>query len=185
MPQLPLETERLILREYRESDTADVHEYAKDPEVVRHMPWGPNTEVDSREFHKRIAAEQAADPRVSWELAIELKAEGRVIGGCGVRIQNAENREADMGYVLNRAYWGQGIITEAARAMLAFGFNQLGMHRIWATCHPDNIGSIRVLEKIGMRREGYLRENIWIRDRWRDSLLYAILDDEWRAASRR
>jgi len=70
--------------------------------------------------------------------------------------------------------------TEAARALLTFGFGQLRLHRIFATCDPANTASARVLEKIGMQREGLLREHEWVKGRWRDSFLYAILDHEWK-----
>jgi ribosomal-protein-alanine N-acetyltransferase len=79
---------------------------------------------------------------------------------------------------LTRRYWGQGYATETGKALLTFGFDGLGLHRIFATCDPANVPSAHVLEKIGMQREGRIREHKWAKRRWRDSLLYAILDYE-------
>ena len=81
---------------------------------------------------------------------------------------------------LHPAQWGRGYTTEAARAMIDFGFRELGLHRIWADCDPRNVASWRVLEKLGLRREAHLRQNARIKGEWVDSLLYAILDREWR-----
>ena len=174
---MELHTPRLLIREFAPGDEADVHEYASDPEVVRFMPWGPNTPEQSRQFFDRRLAPHP-DPRWEFELAIVLKSEEKVVGGVGLRIRNFTHREGDIGYVLNRRYWNRGIITEAARAMLDFGFGDLGLHRIYATCDPENRGSARVMEKLGMKYEGHLRQNVFEKGRWRDTLLYAILESD-------
>ena len=83
------------------------------------------------------------------------------------------------GYCLNRDYWGHGYATEAAQAVISFGFEQLGLHRIFAICDPCNVASWRVLARAGMRREGHLLEDRWQKGQWRDSYLYAILEREW------
>ena len=100
------------------------------------------------------------------------------------KVQNAVHAhgDADIRYVLHRDYWGRGRAAEAAGLLLQLGFGQLGLSRIWATCDVENRASARVLEKIGMQREGRLRRNLLIRGRWRDSYLYAILADDWRRA---
>ena len=174
-----LETERLLLRELVQEDWAAVHRYGSDPEVSRHMDWGPNTEEDTTAFLAMVLATQRAQPRVDFQLAVVLKHDDRLIGACTLVFTDVPSREASLGYAYERAAWGQGYATEAARAMLAFGFGELGQHRIWATCAPANVGSSRVLEKIGMQREGYLRDHRWMKGHWRDSLLYAILEPDW------
>jgi ribosomal-protein-alanine N-acetyltransferase len=178
---LPARTERLVLREFLERDWMVVHEYASDPEVVRYMPWGPNTEEDTREFIRRALAAQKKEPRTTFELAVTRADTGRLVGGCGVRISNPADRGGDMGYCLRRDQWGFGLGTEAALAILGFGFGQLGLHRIIATCDTKNEASSRVLEKAGMRREGHFRSDSMMHGVWRDSYLYAVLEDEWRA----
>ena len=177
---MQLSTERLLIREFVPADRADVHEYASDPEVVRFMGWGPNTAEDTSQFFMRRIASQTANPRVEFELAVVWKPENKVVGGVGLRIKSAAHREGDIGYVLNRRYWNRGIMTEASNAMLDFGFGELGLHRIYATCDPENRPSARVMEKLGMKYEGRMRQNLFEKGQWRDTLLYAILESDSR-----
>jgi RimJ/RimL family protein N-acetyltransferase len=120
-------------------------------------------------------------PRTAFEVAIVLEAERRVIGGVGIRIKSEKHREGDIGYVLNRRYWSLGIITEAARAMLEYGFSELKLHRIYATCDAENAASARVMEKLGMQYEGRKRQNELVKGRWRDTVMYAILESDPRS----
>jgi [ribosomal protein S5]-alanine N-acetyltransferase len=179
-----LETPRLLLREFEQASWLAVQQYAADPEVVRYLTWGPNTEEETRTFLARTLAAQQSQPRLDFELAVILKGERRLIGGCRLHLSSLPHRQATLGYGLERAAWRQGYATEAALAMLAFGFEQVGLHRIFAICDPANTGSARVLEKIGMHYEGHLREHLWVKGHWRDSLLYAILEQEWKPSKR-
>jgi RimJ/RimL family protein N-acetyltransferase len=174
-----LETPRLVLREFVQDDWPAVHAYASDPQVVRHMGWGPNTEQETRDHLHQTLAQQRLKPRNLYSFAVVLKNEDQLIGGVALRVSDPESRGGFIGYVFNRRYWGQGYATEAALRLLAFGFEKLDLHRIFATCDPRNVASSRVLEKIGMRREGHLRKHKWQKGRWRDSLMYAVLEHEW------
>jgi len=116
-------------------------------------------------------------------LAITLKETGQLIGGCSLHKNKDEG--ASIGYTLNRQFWGKGYTTELARALLTFGFTQLNLHRIFALCDEENRTSAHVLEKIGMRREGHLIQDIRLKGQWRNSYLYAILEPEWRAGQER
>lgn len=173
-----LHTPRLFLRPFHETDGPAIHAYASDPEVVVHMEWGPNTLEETLFFLQDRLQKQTPDEKRDFPFAIILKADNQVVGNCHLFVEHPDTREAWIGYVLNRSYWGQGIMTEAAWAVLAFGFGELNLHRIYATCSPKNIGSQRVLEKIGMTREGHLRQHKWMKGQWRDSYLYAILEGE-------
>ncbi|HEU4792335.1 MAG TPA: GNAT family protein, partial [Nitrolancea sp.] len=143
--------------------------------------------ADSREFIGTFIAWCQEQPRTKFQFAIVLLAEERLIGTCGIRLARTVGphndrfsaREADIGYELDSRFWGHGYATEAVRALLAFGFEQLGLHRIWAHCLAENVASIRLLERIGMRREGHLRENEWQQGHWHDTLIYAMLAQEW------
>jgi ribosomal-protein-alanine N-acetyltransferase len=177
---LPIRTKRLLLREFREGDWKDIQRYAPDPKVVEFLPWGPNTLEQTREFVTKTVAEQRAVPRDTFNLAIVLRKSGRVIGGVRIGIRSVKHRRGDIGYVLARDCWGKGYATEAARAIVAFGFTDLNLHRIYATCDVRNKASARVLEKAGMRREGRMRESAFLRGRWRDSLIYGVLEQEWK-----
>jgi len=180
MNNLTLPTERLVLREFTKGDWQAVHEYASDPEVVCHVEWGPNTEKETRDFIKRAMASYREKPRCGYQFAVILKEEDRLIGACGLHVSNRDHREAWIGYCFNRHYWGKGYATEAARRLVTFGFDELKLHRIFATCDPQNERSVRVLKKTRMQREGRFREHKWVKRRWRDSLLYAILNHEWK-----
>jgi RimJ/RimL family protein N-acetyltransferase len=174
-----IETDRLLLREYVQSDWEQVHEYSSDPEVVRFMLWGPNSEDQTRNFVARAIGFQREEPRHQFEVAVVLKDTGKVIGGIGLRIKSERRKEADLGYCYSREAWGKGYGSEAAQSMLRFGFEKLHMHRIWATCDAENRGSAGVMKKCGMRHEAHFKQDELIKGQWRDSLLYAILEDEW------
>ncbi len=173
-----IETKRLSLRDLLESDQSAVHEYASDAEVVRFMDWGPNSESETREFLQRSISHQNEKPRRNFNLAITLKDTGQLIGGCGITVSNPESREGWLGYCLNRSFWGNGYATETAAALVRFGFEELHLHRVFAMCDPENSASAHVLEKSGMKREGHLREHKWSKGEWRDSYLYAILEQD-------
>jgi RimJ/RimL family protein N-acetyltransferase len=119
----------------------------------------PTLRKKLKKFIQRAIAHQKEQPRRIYTLAIVLKPENKLIGGCGIYVSNPDNREGWIGYCLNRNFWGQGYATETAKGLLKFGFDQLNLHRIFATCDPANIASACVLEKTGMQREGHFRES--------------------------
>lgn len=178
---LPLQTERLVLREFREEDLDDIHAYGSDPEVTRYMIWGPNTPEVSREFLERKLDEQKIWPRSAVSVALALAGGSRMIGAAEIRMFDAGPRTGEIGYTLARPYWRQGYASEVAEALLRQGFEAMGMRRIIATCEVANTGSWRVMEKLGMRREGCFRQDVKVGRRWRDSYHYALLATEWRA----
>jgi RimJ/RimL family protein N-acetyltransferase len=175
-----IRTKRLLLRDLKEADWQAVHEYASDPEIVRYMDWGPNTAEETKGFIQRALAGQKERPHRNYSLAIVLKAGDKLIGSCGICVSNPENKEGWIGYCLSRHFWRKGYATETATALVDFGFDKLKLHRVFATCGPENMASAHVLEKVGMKREGRLREHKWAKGRWRDSLLYSILEQEWK-----
>jgi RimJ/RimL family protein N-acetyltransferase len=181
-PWFPLRTERLLLRAFSQADFDDVHAYAIDPDVVRYMDWGPNSLEDTQAFLDRSFAAQLRWPRSDVNLAVQHLADDRVIGAIRLGVNDEAARTGDIGYSLSSTYWRQGLGTEAARAMVAAGFEVLGLHRIWAECDTRNTGSYGIMEKLGMRREAHFRQDKRARDGWRDSYLYAILAQEWLAA---
>jgi len=179
-----LETPRLVLREITLEDADAIHAYAANPDVVRYMVWGPNTLEQTRKFCAERVATRRDPNRTSYELAINVKPGTVTVGAIGLRIKSVENREAELGYVLHPVYWGKGYVTEAAQCMLEFGFEQLKMHRIYAFAAPDNAASLRVLARLQLIREGTLRENVRVKQGYRDSVLCAILSDDWRNAKK-
>jgi ribosomal-protein-alanine N-acetyltransferase len=176
---MELITERLILREFKEDDWPDVLAYQSDPRYLRYYEWTERTPEAVQAFVQMFLDQQREQPRTRFQLAAILKSTHQLIGNCGIRMRSADAREGDIGYELSPDYWGRGLATEAARAMVQFGFTDLRLHRIWSWCIADNVGSARVLEKLGMRLEGRLRDKEYFKGRWWDHLLFAILEDEW------
>jgi RimJ/RimL family protein N-acetyltransferase len=172
---MKLTTARLFLRPFRADDHAELHAIAGDPEVVRWMDWGPNTPEETGVFLGYALASEAETPRRTWKFAVTRRADETLIGSAELHIESAEHHRGTMGYLIAPEAQGRGYATEAARAVLDFGLTEGGLHRITATCDPENVGSNRVLEKIGMSREGHLRDHFLIRGEWRDRLLYARL----------
>lgn len=181
---MQLTTERLILRDFVADDWRDVLEYQSDPAYLRYYAWEERRPEEVQAFVAMFLGHQAEEPRIKYQFAIVLPETGRVIGNCGVRRRSVEARDGDMGYELAPLYWGRGYATEAARAVVAFGFEQLRLHRISAWCIAENVASARVLKRLGMRQEGHFRENEWFKGRYWDSLVYAMLDREWAAQPR-
>jgi ribosomal-protein-alanine N-acetyltransferase len=178
-----LETPRLILRRLTMDDAGDIFSYSSDPEVARYVLWDAHRTIhDSRQFIRFIQHQYRADEPSTW--AIVLKQTGRVIGTIGYMWWNIENRSAEVGYSLARAYWGYGIMPEALSAVLRFGFERMRLHRIEAQHAVENGASGRVMQKCGMRYEGVLRGRLYCKNAFLDVALYAILEEDWRAMVR-
>ncbi len=174
-----LETARLRLRPYREEDITELlpiigtHEVAATTLRIAH----PYTEQDAKDF---LALTR--EPGKIW-LAITLRNDGRQIGGIGLRVDD-QHQHAELGYWLGLLYWGQGYATEAGRELLRYGFEDLGLHRIFASHFKQNPSSGRILVKLGMRHEGCQREHLRKWDQFVDSELSGILRQEWQISRR-
>ena len=173
---MELTTERLVLREFAPSDFAAVHAFASDMRTTTFVEWGPNTEQDTRDFLEHCATSAREVPRTGRLLAITLA--GAAIGSIGLTVQPRAARHgallAELGYTLHPELWGHGYATEAARALVDFGFSQLHLVRITATCRPENVASAGVLGKLGMAQVGHLKNDRLIRGAWLDTLVFAV-----------
>jgi RimJ/RimL family protein N-acetyltransferase len=181
-----IETERLILQPIEARDWRAIHRYASLPEVVRYLPHEPFAEDDARAFALRWSEQArqldlAGSQREEWPemLVVVHKGEGRIIGHIPFEQFSPKYRTRELGWVFDPMYQGQGYATEAARAVLDLAFGKLGLHRMVATCDPRNRASYRVMEKLGMRREGHHLKDVQIRGEWSDEYFYAILEEEW------
>lgn len=117
--------------------------------------------------------------------AVVLRSTGELVGDCAARPLADEPRQAEIGFTIAPEHQGHGYATEAARRLLGYLFAARGKHRVTAGCDARNAASARVLERLGMRREGHLRESTWAKSEWTDDLLYALLDREWQASTGR
>lgn len=165
-------TQRLLIRKFEAQDWQAVYSYMSDETVMHYMPEGVLTEEQVQKFITENSANQAK------HFAITLHDQPEVIGHLVFHRCFGEHTY-EIGWVLNPAYQQHGYASEAAQALLDYGFSKLKLHRIIATCQPENIASYRVMEKIGMRREGFFKKCIPHGDNWWDEYYYAILQEEW------
>ena len=176
------ETERLFVREFNIDDVDAVFEYAGDAENTVFMDWGPETHEDVVGFiHSRLA-QQISEKRTVYDFAVCLKSTGELIGGFGLFLAK-DGMQADLGYTLNKRFWGKGYASEAAEGMLRFGFMALDLHRITARCDSENKASENVMRRIGMRFEGEMKSCSYTKVRgvaqWRSEKRYAMLQREY------
>lgn len=174
LPQL--QTQHLLLRKFSLDDAQDLFECTSDPEINRFMLFSLHQTIEDT---KKFLASYESWPIAPW--GIVDNASAKIIGQCGFVACDTRHFNGTLGYFLARSYWGKGYMTEAVQAALDFGFNTLRLNRIEAQIAPFNDGSRRVLEKVGMSYEGTLRQNVWVRGEFEDSLLYSILRSEWHA----
>ena len=166
------ETERLILRRYKEEDLQDLFEYLSDKEVLEYEPYKPLTLNETKEnLEWRIGTDEM--------IAVELKDSHKMIGN--VYMGKREFEALEIGYVFNRNYWRHGYAAESCKALMQQAFSK-GIHRIYAECDPHNKRSWKLLEKLGFQREAHLRKNVYFwkdengRAIWKDTYIYAKLN---------
>ncbi|MBQ0986299.1 GNAT family N-acetyltransferase [Streptomyces sp. F63] len=162
------------------ADWRAVHSWASLPQVCRFQAWGPNTEEQTRAFVATAVDAWAHSPQQRF--AYTARVEGTVVGMGELHVRSRRQRQGEITFALHPRFWAQGVGTAIGRGLLAQGFAGQGLHRIHATCDPRNLGSARVLAKLGMTWEGRHRHTALIRDGWRDSEMFSILEDEWREA---
>ena len=167
---------RVLLRPFALGDVPAVLAYASDPEVTRHLQWDA---YDDPPTAASFIRSTLGGGDTWFARAIVLRETDAVIGGADLRVVSPPDRRAELGYGLARAYWSNGYATEAARLLVGFGFERLGLTRIQAACAVENERSISTLERIGMRREGRLAQYRWKAGAARDLYLYAITRADW------
>ena len=173
-----LGTDRLTLRGMRVSDAADMYEYACRPSVTEYLTWEPHTDPEeTRQYLTYVGQRYRTGDFYDW--SVVDKDSGRMIGTCGFTSFNCPADSAEIGYVLNPAFQGQGLATEAVRRVLQFGFEELHLHRIEAHFIKGNDASRRLMERVGMTFEGYARESMKIKGKYRTIGTCAILRGEF------
>lgn len=175
----PLETKRLVLRQFRDSDLESFLAYRNDPEVARYQSW--NTpyprERAVRFFHELKSTNPMSG---DWlQIAIELKASHDMIGDVAFSTKADDALQAVIGYSMARQYWGNGYAFEAVSRLMTLLFDDLHLHRVVAECDVRNVHSWKLLEKLGFRREAHLVENIFFKGSYGSEYHYAILEREW------
>lgn len=181
-PVLPLETDRLRLRELSAEDEQAFIALYGDERITRHLLYGPTDADSAREHLAAVVRRQRAARRDTWELGVELAATGRLVGACDLILHSRE--EAEIGYLLAHACWRRGYGTEVAVALVSAAFGQLGVARVLSTVEIHNNRSVRVLDKAGLRWEGTLRRHARAKRRDWDVHLYAVSREDWLTARR-
>lgn len=180
-----LRTERLLFRPFTLDDVEDLLEYTQDPEWARfqnNIPPVPYSREDAEKIVTMFSNSSVWE-KVGILQIFTIVFDNKVIGEIGVnqREEDRKNERTELVYSLSRQYWGKGLMTEAARAVMNWAFQTYSFNRMYAYCDPRNIGSRRVLEKIGMKQEGLLRGHLVWNGEVRDAMYYGILRSEWNA----
>ncbi|WP_064091654.1 GNAT family N-acetyltransferase [Rossellomorea aquimaris] len=173
-----LETERLILRKITVEDVEDMFSYGSNEEVSKYVTWDTHKTIsDTKEFVDFVLTRYENNQVAPW--GIVYKENGKLIGTIDFISWQVKDNSAEIGYVISQDYWGKGITTEAAHEVIKFGFHHMDLVRVQARCFVENIGSSRVMEKIGMSYEGILRKTAFIKGKHRDLKMYSILREEF------
>jgi RimJ/RimL family protein N-acetyltransferase len=175
-----IETERLCLRPYRESDLDDLYAIRSLPEVVRYL-YG---DVRSRQEVEELLAEHAKRTSLSADgdalvLAAERREDGRVIGDVMLWLRSREHGQGEIGFAFHPAAQGHGYAREAATELLRIAFGPLGLHRVFGRADARNDASAALMRRLGMRQEAHFRENEIFKGAWGDEIVYAVLQSEW------
>jgi RimJ/RimL family protein N-acetyltransferase len=180
-PDWPLETERLVLRPFAEADLEAFFAIQSDAESARWLYNEPRTREDSKALLGKKIAGDCYTAEGDWlAAAVVARESGQLVGDVSLRWLSGQDKTGEIGFIFDRAHQGHGYATEAARAFLAFGFEEMGFHRVIGRTEVRNTASARVLEKLGMRLEARFVENEWVKGEWQSELVYAMLEHEWR-----
>lgn len=181
-PDWPLRTERLVLRPWRDDDLEAMHEIHRDPESSRYLYNEPLSLDETRERLTRKIAADALRREGDWMgCAVTLASTGELVADASLAWISERHSQGEIGFIVHPAHQGRGYATELSRPLLAFGFEVAGFHRIVGRLEARNVGSGRVLEKLGMRQEAHLVENEWVKGEWQSEIVYAMLSREWDA----
>jgi [ribosomal protein S5]-alanine N-acetyltransferase len=185
MYPVTLDGTRVYLREFQPDDLDDSMAIVGDPDVTTFLSFDTRTREEQAQ---RLAADierASTEPRPDYYLAIVAKDTDRLIGFCRIGLIEPTDgqalRSGEIGAAVRKDRWRQGYVTESTAIMLDFAFNTLGLHRVQAACGPENTASQSILPKLGFTYEARIRDHVFTNGAWRDSLLFAILDRDWRA----
>jgi RimJ/RimL family protein N-acetyltransferase len=182
MPAYPIETERLRLRPFTRGDVDAVYAYRSREDVCAFLFDEPmSREACAEAVQARVGQVAFTAEGDKIVLAVERRDAVGVVGEVSLIWRSVENRQGELGYIFHPDVHGQGIASEASRALLRFGFEMAGLHRIYARCDARNAASAKVMARLGMRQEAHFRGHAMVKGQWDEELICAVLEDDWRA----
>ncbi len=176
---LPITTRRLLIREYMVEDASAVYGYVKDPIYWQYQRSEAPSEDQINTLIEWVVREQSASPRLLYFLAAARRDTGEIVGEAVLKVTNPDDKQGELGFGVVPKFWKHGYGTEIGHAILDAAFASFRLHRVVGLCSPDNKASIRVMQKLGMAREGLLRDVHFGRGKWWSSVVYGILEDEY------
>lgn len=179
-PDYPIVTERLLLRPFRRGDVDAVFSYRSRQDVAQYLFDPPmNHDECAEAVRLRIGQTGFSTEGDKIVLAVERRDDNRLIGEVSLIWRSIPDQQGEVGYIFHPDAQGHGYASESARTLLAFGFEVMGLHRIYARCDARNTASARVMHRLGMRQEAHFREHAQFKGRWDEELVWAILEQEW------
>ncbi len=179
IPAVFAETERLVVRRMLPTDIENFLAYQTHPEVMRYQPYEPATRETAARFLFKMAQMEPSDKGFYIAFAVAQRAENKMIGEVSLLVAPKTEHKGFIGWAFHPHYHGQGYASEAAKTLLEYAFTELNLHRITTACDTRNTASFRLMERLGMRREGHTRQSMYLRGEWADEYLYALLQSEW------
>ena len=177
--------ERLKLRQLIAKDADRGFEYRSHPEVSRYQFWGIESKVAIQSQIESLHGTEPGTPGRWYQIGIVLQSGGALIGDCGFHVLETEPRQAESGISLGPKYQGFGYATEALCALLNYLLLELGKHRAFASVDPRNLRSVKLMQRVGMRKEAHFVRSLWFRGEWVDDVIFAMLASDWTAMGER
>lgn len=177
-----INTERLVLRNLEANDGPRVFSYHRHPDVARFQSWGTESVDVIQTYIRGLASVEPGTPGKWYQVGIYLRAGDKLIGDCGFRVPPDTPEQVEIGITLAPEFQGKGFATETLRALLTYLFVDLKKHRVFGSVDPRNDSSMRLLERIGMRKEAHFVKSLWFRGEWVDDVVFAMLGEEWEPA---
>lgn len=171
-------TGRLLIRRLRDDDLDTLVAYRSLPEVARMQLWDSYDREKGLEMIEDCRAREPFTAGDYFQFAVEHRATGRLVGDLYFKMDDA-GKQAEIGYTFDPAFQGQGLASEAVRALIDFAFKERGLHRVYGVTDPRNERSIALMQRLGMRQEAHFRKNLWFKGEWADDVVFAVLAEEW------
>lgn len=181
MPFKRIMTERLALRQLIATDAEKIFEYRTRPEVYRYQSWGIESKAEIESQIEGLAATEPGTPGPWYQIGIVLRLTGELIGDCGFHVAETEPRQAEFGITLDPNYQRLDYATEALRAVLDYLLIEMDKHRAFGSVDPRNLRSIKLTERVGMRKEAHFIRSLRFRGEWVDDVIFAMLASDWTA----